>query len=394
MGTGSKDQVDKTQSTGLEGSGPGQNEGKSSNEEERDNLVLQIQSMADAQAALFSDDDFHSDEEVFEAGDDMMVEETVPEPIPQSPQPSDTEATETHSDSESSGDDQAPLTGKFFTKFIKKATNALFRGVTDQVFDMHTEQAVHYFNLKDAVEDFNDDVREQNASVSFSLTQMVSHLNKFLESLNKLNTGVQSIQESVKDDPELTKKLLQASETYQLNSVHLTELLNLMKTFNLQGLSNSVEAFKTSLAALDLLVADQSQNSASLAWSFGSRLTAMENAHASLEAKVSTIQKDTSDIKSMMIEIYQAFKGSSTSASVTPTLAITTAQAIVEGENITDAPHTEAQNEATDVATLRGIMSLRPLQSHHFNHKKNQSFHLVNRIKAKALLQYMNLSEC
>ena len=30
LGTGSKDQVDKTQSTGLEGSGPGQNERKSS----------------------------------------------------------------------------------------------------------------------------------------------------------------------------------------------------------------------------------------------------------------------------------------------------------------------------------------------------------------------------
>ena len=142
--------------------------------------------MADVQAALFSDDDFHSDEEVFEAGDDMVVEETVPEQISQSPQSSDHEAAECHSESESSGDDQAPLIGKF----IKRATNALFRGVTDQVFDMHTEQAVHYFNLKDAFEEFHDDVREQNASVSFSLTQMVSHLNKFLESLTKLSTGV------------------------------------------------------------------------------------------------------------------------------------------------------------------------------------------------------------
>ena len=221
--------------------------------------------MADAQVALFSNNDFHSDEEVFEAGDDMVVEETIPEPIPQSPQPFDTEAAEPHYESESSGDDQAPLTEKFFTKFIKKATNALFRGVTDQVFDMHTEQAVHYFDLKDAVEEYNDDVREQNASVSFSMTHMVSHLNKFLESLNKLNTGVQSIQESVKDDPELTRKLLQASETYQLNSVHLTELLNLMKSFNLQALSSSVETVKTSLAALDLSVAAQSQKSASIA---------------------------------------------------------------------------------------------------------------------------------
>ena len=40
LGTGSKDQVDKTQSTRLEGSGPSQNEGKSSYEEEPDNLIL------------------------------------------------------------------------------------------------------------------------------------------------------------------------------------------------------------------------------------------------------------------------------------------------------------------------------------------------------------------
>jgi hypothetical protein len=128
LGTGSKDQVDKTQSTGLERSGPGQNEGKSSYEEEPDNLVLQIQSLADAQATLFSDDDFNSDEEVFKAGDDMVVEETVPEPVPQSPQPSDNEADETHSEPESSDNDSTPLTEKVFTKFIKKATNALFRG--------------------------------------------------------------------------------------------------------------------------------------------------------------------------------------------------------------------------------------------------------------------------
>ena len=105
LGTDLEDQVDKTQSTGFEGSGPGQTEGKSSYEEEPDNLILKIQSLADAQAALFSDDEFHSDEEIFEVGDDIVVEKTVPERIPQSPQPSDTEAAETNSQSESSEDD-------------------------------------------------------------------------------------------------------------------------------------------------------------------------------------------------------------------------------------------------------------------------------------------------
>ena len=41
----------------------------------------------------------------------------------------------------------------------------------------------------------------------------------------------------------------------------------------------------------------------------GSRMTAFEIAQASLETKVSTIQKDTSDRNFMMTEIYQAFKG-------------------------------------------------------------------------------------
>jgi hypothetical protein len=122
LGTGLEDQVDKTQSTGFEGSGPGQNEGKYSNEEEPDNLLLQITSLSDAQAALFSDDEYNSDEEVFTAGDDMEVEETVPEPVNQSPQSSNHEEAETHSEPETSGDEKA------FTKFIKKMTNVLYRG--------------------------------------------------------------------------------------------------------------------------------------------------------------------------------------------------------------------------------------------------------------------------
>lgn len=88
---------------------------------------------------MYSDVEFNSDEEVFKAGDDMELEETVPEPIPQSPQSSNHDDDNTHSKPESSGDDQAPLTVKTFTKFIKKITNILYRGITDEVFDMHTE---------------------------------------------------------------------------------------------------------------------------------------------------------------------------------------------------------------------------------------------------------------
>ncbi|GJT01483.1 hypothetical protein Tco_0822652 [Tanacetum coccineum] len=63
-------------------------------------------------------------------------------------------------------------------------------------------------------------------------------------------------------------------------------------------------------------------------------MTAIENSQAAIRTKVSLLRQDTSDIKSMMTEIYQAFKGYSTPSSnvLQPTLAITVRQANVGGE--------------------------------------------------------------
>jgi hypothetical protein len=125
--------------------------------------------------------------------------------------------------------------------------------------------------------------------------------------------------------------------------VTLTELLDLLKGSNVQGLSSTVESLKSSFTTLEESVAAQSQKSTSLAWTMGSRMTTLENAQDALDSKVSTIHQDTAKIKSMLTELFQAFKGTSTSSSVPPTLAITDAQAYVEGENVTGAPDTEEQ---------------------------------------------------
>ncbi|GJY16217.1 hypothetical protein Tco_0386639 [Tanacetum coccineum] len=55
-------------------------------------------------------------------------------------------------------------------------------------------------------------------------------------------------------------------------------------------------------------------------------MTAIENSQAKIRTDVSSLRQDTSEIKSMMTEIYQAFKGQSTPSSSVPqpTLAITT----------------------------------------------------------------------
>ncbi|GJX30780.1 hypothetical protein Tco_0240635 [Tanacetum coccineum] len=131
--------------------------------------------------------------------------------------------------------------------------------------------------------------------------------------------------DAVKDDPALNKKVIEATEAYTNNSSALTKLLNLSTN--------------------------------SLAWNLGPKMTAVEISQADIRSNISSLKQDTSDIKSMMIEIYQAFKGqASTSSSSVPqtTLAITERPINIRGENDTQADteepssHTEGKHVAIE----------------------------------------------
>ncbi|GKC08835.1 hypothetical protein Tco_1000445, partial [Tanacetum coccineum] len=77
------------------------------------------------------------------------------------------------------------------------------------------------------------------------------------------------------------------------------------------------------------------KSSNSLAWNLGPRMTAVESSQADIRSDISSFKQDTSEIKSMMTEIYQAFKGrASTPSSSIPqiTLAITEQPTDVGGE--------------------------------------------------------------
>ncbi|GKA87733.1 hypothetical protein Tco_0809497 [Tanacetum coccineum] len=83
-------------------------------------------------------------------------------------------------------------------------------------------------------------------------------------------------------------------------------------------------------------------------------MTSIEISSTALKSELSSLRKDTLKIKSMMTEIYHAFKGQSSSApssSVTPTLALTNILANVKGENATNTAteelpsHTKGETE-------------------------------------------------
>ncbi|GJZ82142.1 hypothetical protein Tco_0647136 [Tanacetum coccineum] len=70
---------------------------------------------------------------------------------------------------------------------------------------------------------------------------------------------------------------------------------------------------KNSIERGDLLNAlngvTEAKSSTSMAWNLGPRMTAVESSQAKIRYEISSLRKDTSDIKFMMTEIYQSFKG-------------------------------------------------------------------------------------
>ncbi|GJW63693.1 hypothetical protein Tco_0115577 [Tanacetum coccineum] len=90
-------------------------------------------------------------------------------------------------------------------------------------------------------------------------------------------------------------------------------------------------------------------------------MTAIEISQTALKSEVFSLRQDTSEIKSMITKIYQAFKGQSSSApssSVTQTLALTNIPSNVKGENVTNTAtkeppsHTEGETEDPKMAIL------------------------------------------
>ncbi|GJR00831.1 hypothetical protein Tco_0523815 [Tanacetum coccineum] len=122
-----------------------------------------------------------------------------------------------------------------------------------------------------------------------------------LKALNGVTETLKVVHEAVKDDPALNMKVIKATEAYTKNSTSLSELFTLIKNFDFQGLKSSVESLQATAITIEI-------------------------SQAKIRTEISSLKSDTSEIKSMMTEIYQAFKGQSSAPSSSvpqTTLAIT-----------------------------------------------------------------------
>ncbi|GJW27776.1 hypothetical protein Tco_0044651, partial [Tanacetum coccineum] len=67
---------------------------------------------------------------------------------------------------------------------------------------------------------------------------------------------LRNVEDALKEDHVLNKKVIEATEAYTKNFTHLTELLTLIKNFDFQGLKSSVESLRATALSQDKHLAD------------------------------------------------------------------------------------------------------------------------------------------
>nr|GEY49050.1 hypothetical protein [Tanacetum cinerariifolium] len=209
-------------------------------------------------------------------------------------------------------DDTLPLTERQLVKYLRKVSCVLFERITED--QDQTDQLVE----------------------------------AFISSLKKVALQLLISTKAWKSSLSFLKIL-----TIQSKMILSFDFSTLLTTVN----NIQVHAFKQEEASTAWM-----KSSTNMAWNLGSRIFGLERAQNHIKLSMSSLQEDTSSIKSMMTKMYNAFRGQSSSApssSITPTFAITDTLVNVEGENATHTAteeplsHTEGRLILTSKKSLK-----------------------------------------
>nr|GEV56165.1 ribonuclease H-like domain-containing protein [Tanacetum cinerariifolium] len=256
-GAGTKYHVDQTQSTRFEVSDPDHNKGTTSSDTDTMILIIVAKALLRGSEDELKDD---SDEEMLEAGEEL---DESPSPNKDQPKSSKDKKTDA-SDSESSScsfkpfDNYMPVTKRVLVRQLQGFLEVIYAQVVEDNWEKHKKVVSSHVDLKWNIDDF--------------------HATTFKQILNNL----QEVQNVVKDDPALNKKVLEAADTYTTNSTNLTELLTLVKDFDFPGFKTTIESLQVVVTAQNDHLAKWVVSSASMAWSVGPQMTMIENTQANI----------------------------------------------------------------------------------------------------------------
>ncbi|GKC23672.1 hypothetical protein Tco_1025822 [Tanacetum coccineum] len=214
--------------------------GKTSSKVESNYETLQLKNFADVPALLLSDDEMvqeSDDEEVFTAREE--IDEDIP--------PTDEEAQSLPPNTNKHESSHAQETNQSDSNSF--CPNALWK--YDNTLPLTKIQLVKYLQ-KDTMKrmlihrEQNDKLIQETMDC---LDKNSTNRSNLLKALNGVTETLKVIQDAVKEDLALNKKVLEAIGAYTANSNNITELLSLAKTFDFSGLKSLVETVKAALDA-------------------------------------------------------------------------------------------------------------------------------------------------
>ncbi|GJR64725.1 hypothetical protein Tco_0010790 [Tanacetum coccineum] len=317
LGIGAKYQVDQTQSTRLRYQSLTENEGKPSYEGELDTQPLVLSTYADVRAFLLSDDEAQeSEEDILGAGEEMdedpraasIAETHHQSPPPQANKPQSSHALSTKaSDTDSSCDDilkkynnTLPLTEHQLVKYLRKVSTMLFDMIIEDNWEKHEEAAVNYVNLKASIDEnitHRDQTDKLVESSMSSLEKSSTTIRDLYKGLNVITELLKEINNAVKDDPVINKKISEATELFTKISTNITEVLSLVKGFNFSDLQSFVNALQAHDLKQDEELDAWAKSSTNIAWNL---LTISPNVEVSFFKLLCT----TDDIEDMTFDVY------------------------------------------------------------------------------------------
>ncbi|GJX08078.1 hypothetical protein Tco_0196010 [Tanacetum coccineum] len=136
-------------------------------------------------------------------------------------------------------------------KYLRKVSRVLFNKIAKEQWTQYAEAVISYADLRASIEGYykeNVNHKEQTDKVIDAAMNSL-HKNSItrgdlLNALNVVTDTLKTIQDVVKEDFVLNKKIIKATKAYTKNYTHLTKLLTLIKKFDFQGLKSSVESLQ------------------------------------------------------------------------------------------------------------------------------------------------------
>ncbi|GKE75409.1 hypothetical protein Tco_1537450, partial [Tanacetum coccineum] len=180
----------------------------------------------------------------------------------------------------------------------------------------HEEAAVSYADLKASIDQYYDENiahRDQTGKLveafMSSLDRSSTTISDLYKGLNVITELLKNINTIVKDDPATHQKINEATKTFAKISSNITKVLSLVKGFDFSALLSTMKSLRDHAFKQEEASTAWIKSSTNMAWNLGSRISEVKLSQTALKLEISSLKKDTSEIKSMMTEMYAAFQG-------------------------------------------------------------------------------------